>query len=94
MESCHEKFRIGDLSVTGNQMECERRCTENQLCKFYFFGENKWCFMFWSCEERRSIETNLLGITYEKQRHGKTSSLCICSVTYLNKTKQLNLCKT
>ena len=68
MKSCHQKYQLGDLKISAGPIHCEKLCTKNKACKFYFYGESKWCLIYMSCEEQRDIDMN--GITYKKERHG------------------------
>ena len=72
MKSCHQKFQMGDLKISNGPIDCEKYCTKNSQCRFYFYGENKWCLIYRGCDEHRNIDN--FGITYKKEQHGKTIS--------------------
>ena len=66
--TCHEKFQLGDLMVASGQLDCENRCTQNNACNFFFFGEDNLCLIYMYCEERRMVEVD--GNTYKKEHRG------------------------
>ena len=63
---------IGTIEPKQNKANCEKLCTKNKTCKFYFISENDCCALFKQCNSNSEIDKK--GITYG-QEGAETGSL-------------------
>ena len=62
-KSCATKTEIGSGDWSSRE-KCENRCKVNDNCKFFFYANARWCFIYSACNEHR--KTVYIGDTLKK----------------------------
>ncbi len=62
--TCHYNYKIGNITSGQDKLQCERRCDDNQQCRFFFHTITDCCALYTSCDQ--DTATDKAGTTYEK----------------------------
>ena len=50
--TCHDAYRIATKENHGVS-QCRSFCNENNICKYFYVNDGKWCVLYVSCIEKR-----------------------------------------